>query len=75
MQSNVKDRLTLTVPSRGGRGRSRSRGGRGRGRGRLSEYYSAVCVKTKYMRVVHKISFPLVPQLVNHLLREATVCT
>ena len=26
-------------------------------------------------RGVHKVSFPLVPQLLNHLLREATVCT
>ena len=25
-------------------------------------------------RGVHKISFPLVPQLVNHLLCEATAC-
>ena len=27
-----------------------------------------------YMRGVHKVSFPLVPQLVNHLLREVTAC-
>ncbi|PSN41971.1 hypothetical protein C0J52_10535 [Blattella germanica] len=40
LQSNVKDRLTLTVsPTRGGRGRSRPRG-RGRGRGRLSRSQS-----------------------------------
>ena len=26
-------------------------------------------------RGVHKVSFPLVPQLLNHLLREATACT
>ena len=28
-----------------------------------------------YTRGVHKVSFPLVPQLVNHLLHEVTVCT
>jgi hypothetical protein len=43
MASNVKDRLTLTVPTRGGRGSPRTRGrgrsgGRGRG-GRLSECF------------------------------------
>ena len=38
-------------------------------------WYSRNLVGLRYTRYVHKVSFPIVPQLVNHLLREATACT
>ena len=39
------------------------------------QFYSNLLKHIYSMKGVHKVSFPLVPQLVNHLLREATEFT